>query len=359
MKPPHLTLKGTVVASLVGIAASPALAGEVEKSLEVSGHINRAVVVSDNGENTTFASIDNSSVSGSRFRLKGSAKSEGLTFSTLIELGVQSNNATGTHANADSPSINLRHSYVSAGNHMGTLSLGHTGTADADFTSKRINGTGEAGFYDDSVVSGEELRISNDTGTASGVTVGDILSDSTVSRADSIKYQSPDFGGFKATVGYADTNHGGASLEYAADYDGTKVVAAAGWGSRGGTAAVDAVWGGSLGVSLAGGLNGSIAYSKRDLNGTVAANAGLNNPEMIGASIGYTSGANGITAWYQQVEDLGANGNESESYALVVQHNLSAYGASVYGGIQNVDYSTTADQYDDLTAGWVGVKVTF
>ena len=349
-------------AAAVGLLAgtgSASFANEVEKTLTVSGHVNRAIVASDNGESTTFSQIDNSSVSGSRFRLIGTAKSSSMTIAATTELGVQANGALGSQADADVTSINIRQSFVSLSNNMGILSVGHTDLAEAGITSSKLNGTGEAGFYDDSTIIGEELRITNDTGTASGVTVGAILVDSVASRASTIKYQTPNMAGFKGTIGFANQNNGSAKLDYAADYDNTKVLASAGWGSRGGTAAIKSVWGGSLAVSLAGGLNGSIAYSQRDLNSSVTSNAGLAAPEMFGASLGYTSGASGITGWYQQVEDLDGNNNEAKTYALVVQHNLVDYGTAVYGGIQNVEYKTTGTSYEDLTAGWIGIKVTF
>ena len=360
MNKQQLILMSTVATGLIYGAFSPAIAGEVEKSMALSGHINRALVLSDNGESTTFGQIDNTGVSGSRFRIIGSANSSNLTFKATTELGVQANGGAGSHANSSTTSLNIRHSFISVGNAMGTLNIGHTDAADADLTSAKLIGTGEAGFYDDKVITGEELRVNGDTGTASSsITVDGILSDSTSGRGTNIHYQTPSMGGFSASVGFSETDNASGRIDYSADYDGTKVVATAGWGSRGGTDAIENVWGGSMGISLAGGLNASVAYTQRNLNGDVATNAGLSDPESLGASIGYTMGDNGITAWYQQVEDLGANGNEAETYALVAQHNMPAYGTTIYGGIQNVDYSTTAIKYDDLTAGWVGIKVTF
>ena len=43
----------------------------------------------------------------------------------------------------------------------------------------------------------------------------------------------------------------------------------------------------------------------------------------------------------------------------MAEHQMPDYGASVYGGIQNVEYDTPTTNYDDLTAGWVGVRVNF
>ena len=356
----RLMLLGTAAVGMFGSIVSPVLAAEVTKSMSVSGHVNRAVVVSDNGEATTVSQIDNTEVSGSRFRLVASAKSESMTIGATTEIGVQSNGGLGSEAAADTTSINIRHSYVSIANGMGTIKVGHTSAADDGFVSNNLSGTGNAGFYDGATIGGESMHVQNNTGTAaSGVSVSSILQIFDGGRSSNINYTTPKMGGFTGKVGFANQDHASANLNYSADYDGTKVIATAGWGSRGATDAIKAEWGGSVAISLAGGLNGSLAYSKSDLDGAITANAGLSDPEMWGASIGYTMGANGISAFYQNVQDLGANGNEAKTYALVAEHKMSDYGTSVYGGIQNVEYDTTATKYDDLTAGWVGIKVAF
>jgi len=355
----RLMLLSTAAAGLVAAAVSPASAGEVTKSMSVSGHINRVIILSDNGNGTTLGQADNAGVSESRFRIKGAAKSEAMTISTLVELGVTGNNSLSSQANADTSRIRIRHSVISVANNMGKLSVGQTWAADWLATSSNLSGTGNAGFHDGQTIGGEALNVNGNTGTAaSGVSVGGVLPAFTGYRKNLIKYVTPNMNGFTGEASFAAADHAAASLRYSGDFNGTKVAGTAAWGSRA-AAANKSEAGGSLAVALAGGLNGSVAYSRRNLNGNVAANAGLNNPEMWGAGIGYTMGANGVTAWYQAVNDLGANNNKAKTYALVAEHKMADYGTSVYGGIQRVTYDTTAIKYDDLTAGWVGIKVTF
>ncbi len=355
----RFALLGLVATGLLSTIVSPVDAGEVEKTIAISGHVNRALVVSDNGDATTLGQIDNTEVAGSRFRITAWAKSESLNIGAITELGVQSNGAVASDAAASTTSLNIRHSYVSIGNAMGTLDIGHTSTADDGFLGNNLSGTGNAGFYDGTTIGGETMHVSGDTGTATGPSVLSILQFFDGGRSSNVKYTTPNAGGFTGVIGFAHDDHASARLNYAADYDGTKVATSAGWGSRGATASIDHEWGGSMAISLVGGLNGSVAYSRSDLNGAITTNAGLADPEMWGASIGYTMGANGISAWYQNVQDLGANGSEAKSYALMAEHKMADYGASLYGGIQNVEYDTTAANYDDLTSGWIGIRVGF
>ena len=354
----HFLMSSTALMLFGGIV-SPAAAAEVEKTMSVSGHINRAVVVSDDGKSTTVGQIDNTEVAGSRFRIDAAAKSESMTISAWTEVGVQANGALSSKADSSTTSLNLRHSAISVANTMGTLVVGHTSTADDGFLGNNLSGAGNAGFYDGTTIGGETMHVSGATGTTTGPSVTSIMQFFDGGRSSNVKYTTPKMGGFTGVVGHSDSDHGSARLNYAANYDGTKVAASAGWGSRGATSSIDNEWGGSMAVSLTGGLNGSIAYSKSNLNGNVAANTGLADPEMWGVSLGYTMGMNGISAWYQNVQDLGANGNEAKTYALVAEHKMPDYGAAIYGGIQNVEYDVTGTNYDDLTAGWVGIRVAF
>ena len=344
----------STAAIVAAVAVSPASAGEVEKSLSVGGHVNRAVVVSDDGQNTTFGSIDNNSTGESRFRLKGSAKSESLTFGTLIELGARVNGNTGTHSNSDNPNIRIRHSVVSVGNNMGTLYLGQTWNADWLSTSNSLHGTGTAGFYDGHTVSGEVFNITGTANaTSNGPSIGSVMDNYTHYRNNGVKYVSPNMSGFKVEIGHTDVNKGAASIRYSGDFDGTKVIGTIAIGSEGADTA-EKSYGGSAAVKLAGGISGSLAYSKKEIK-----TVGRNDSVMWGAGLGYTMGANGITAWYQNVDDGESNGSDATAYALTVEHKMADYGASVYGGIQNSQYDTIATKYDDITSGWVGVKVTF
>ena len=214
----------STAAIVAAVAVTPASAGEVEKSMSASGHINRVVVVSDNGENTTIGQQD-SGVSESRFRINGAAKSESMTIKTSMELGVTANHNVATDNATDATRIRIRHSYVSVGSDMGTLSVGHTWTADFLSTSNSLSGTGNSGFYDGHTIGNEALRVSNDTGTAaSGVSVGGILGNYASYRTNTVKYATPNMGGFSAQVGYANQNRVSASLRYSGDFDGTKVI---------------------------------------------------------------------------------------------------------------------------------------
>lgn len=85
-------------------------------AIEVSGHVNRALVFHDlNADTNNDPDHQDAGSSGSRYRFKGSKEMEnGLTAGVNLEYGL-----TG----------NLRHAAVSVGGEVGTVTLGHTGPA--------------------------------------------------------------------------------------------------------------------------------------------------------------------------------------------------------------------------------------
>ncbi len=352
----RLMLLSTAAAGLVAAAVSPAFAGEVEKSVTMGGRVNRAIVVTDNGEATTVSQIDPTSVSGSRFGVNGTAKSESMTIGAHFELGLQANPSTGSQTQGAASSLNIRHSYVSIANDMGTLKIGHTWSADALTLSNALHGTGNAGFTDGFVNSGEELRVTGTAGNgtgSSGITVGGVGAIHGAGRQSTVVYTTPNMSGFSANLGYGQEQHGAAQVTYGGDFDGTKVQAQGSWGSRGGTIKSEAS--ASLAVALAGGLNGSVAYSKQNR----VTNATVRDPDFWSLQVGYTMGANAISLWGSQQDDAAANGDDARTIGVTVEHQLSDYGTSIYGGVSNLDYDTTLTKYDDLTSGWVGIRVNF
>jgi hypothetical protein len=363
-------LLSTAAVGLAGVLATPASAGEVEKSASFGGHVNRTVSILDDGNATKLQSSDNG-VSMSRVRFQGSAKSETLTTRAYIEFrarGGMSNNNVGTGATANQ--ISMRHSYVSLGNSMGTLFLGDTNpSGDLNgWASGQFSGSG-MGMDGDTLSGGEETTFLLTTSTADGAEAGTLAGVSpamTMSsgRGGVVRYDSPSINGFsvKASLkGGADAaEEASMSVGYSADYDGTKVAAGYGYTNRSGSnAAEDASHSVGAGVLLDNGLNFHGGYYVR-----TATNTNTIERTMWVADVGYNmsivdAGATSVKVTYAEQEEALVVNDDMEWYGISVQQELSDYGTSLYGGISNAEYKRPALNYEDLTAGWVGVRVTF
>jgi hypothetical protein len=365
-------LMSTAAIGLAGVLASPASAGEVEKSASFGGHVNRTLSLLDDGDSTKLKSGD-SGVSMSRVRFQGSAKSETLTTKAYIEVrarGQRSNSNVATAATANQ--ISMRHSYLSLGNSMGTLILGDTNPAGDlnGWASGQFSGSW-AGMDGDTLSGGEFATFAlstagDDTGQEEGNYAG-VSPRMTASsgRGGVVRYDSPDFNGFsvKASIkGGADADEEPSiSFGYSADYDGTKVAAGYGYTNRAGsTAAEDEFHSVGAGVLLDSGINFHAGYFTRS-----ATNADTIESEMYVLDLGYNmsvvdAGATSVKAtWAESSESIIQNDN-LEWYGVSFQQELSDYGTSLYGGMSTASYSGAAGlAYDDLTSGWVGVRVTF
>ncbi len=365
-------LMSTAAIGLAGVLATPASAGEVEKSASFGGHVNRTLSVLDDGDSTKLKSSD-SGVSMSRFRVQVSAKSESLTTKAYIEVrarGQRSNSNTATGAAANQ--ISMRHSYVSLGNSMGTLIVGDTNPAGD------LNGWGSGQFsgswagQDGDTLGGGEFatfalttagtNTGQEEGGYAGVTPRMTMSSG---RGGVVRYDSPDFNGFtgKASLkGGADADEESSiSFGYSADYDGTKVSAGYGYTNRSGSvAAEDALHSVGGGVLLDSGINFHAGYFQRS-----ATNANTIESAMWVTDLGYNmsvvdAGATSVKVTYAESEESLVQNDELEWYGISVQQELSDYGTSLYGGLSTASYSgATGTTYDDLTSGWVGVRVTF
>lgn len=365
-----MMLLGTV-AGITAVASAPASAGEVEKTVSVAGQVARQVMIVDDGVNTTIYGADNDN-SSSRLKFTGQAKSETLTVKAYAEFNVVDGETT-TQNTGNGSTFAMRQSYVSVANDMGTLSVGRTTAAGYTGGGKSFSGVGTHAWSDGGMTDINFIAVGTTAGmetpayTASGVTIGTENDSYVLGRVNTVKYASPSFNGFAFQIGMesSGTDSMGSSasgqISYSADYDGTKVAAAvSGNNSAAGSTTIDSEIQASLAVELANGLNGGAGWGKNDRVGTST----VNDPEGWNAHIGYDAamvdaGETSFKISYEENEDRSVNGDKYEALALHVEQDLSAYGASIFGSIENHEYSTVALKYQDITAGWVGLKVSF
>jgi len=363
----RMMLMGTAAVGLTAAAMSTASAGEVEKSMGVSGHVNRAVVMGDDGYEGFILHNDPHNISQSRIRTKASAKSESLTIGATVELGVSSGaSVTQDGSSTASNSFRIRHSFVHLSNSMGKLRIGQTAHANDTLGNVDMSSTGNAESFDGSVSDGVKFHTSGSLTQAAGVSVATANGGpGSAGRTSGISYDTPNLSGFKATISHTHNRSGSALLTYSADFDGVKVKAQAGGEILSGETNDSAVRYG-LGFKLANGLNLSGTYAKVTRNSTNANIAGTatKDPVTIYAKLGYDlnvsdMGKTGLAISYRTAEDQATNGDEFKQYSFLVSQSLSDYGTTIYGGISQYEYDTTAGDFDDITAGFMGVKVVF
>ena len=68
-------------------------AGDKNVALELSGQVNRGLLITNDGNDTDFFNVDNDN-SSTRFRLVGEYKNYGITVGARIEVQVESNSSS-------------------------------------------------------------------------------------------------------------------------------------------------------------------------------------------------------------------------------------------------------------------------
>ncbi len=369
----RIMLMSTAAIGIAGTLATSASAGEVERSASFSGMVNRIVSIVDDGDSTDLHSDTNTSL----VNFTGAAKSENLTITAVSEVTLtgaasdQGGSPTGTAGSAG-----LNQSYVSLSNNMGTLLIGETNSA-SDLNSwgtGKFSGASGNGVDGNSPIRGMSVgfvvkNAGNTTGQEEGLTTlapGVSNFYNGFASGGTIRYQTPDFNGFNAAIGIeggADAaESSSASAGYSADFDGTAVAVGVSYVAKAGNSTtVDHAYSVGAGFELASGINFHAGYGKE--SGENAANP---DEKMWTVDVGYDmsvvdAGTTSIVVNYTDRDDVSAVNDSMKWYGVSVQQELTDYGTSIYGGVSTAEYNTASGgtQYEDLTAGWVGIKVSF
>jgi len=360
----RMMLLSTAAIGLTTVAASSAFAGEVEKTFSWSGHVNRAIVIADDGAEQFVMHTDPSAISQSRARMKASAKSESMTIGATIELAISSN-AEGTSTAIGTDSFSIRHNFVHVSNSLGRLRIGDTAHAGEGFLGLAMDGTTNAEFITGGAFS--DARFNNTTvptnsaaGAAVNVANGGAFS---TGRQSGISYDTKTMGGFKATLSHVMTGSGSGELQYGGDFNGVKVKAGAMWSTMPANATDDRT-GFGAGIKLANGLSVAGNYKTINLNGDLNT-TNRPDPETWYGKVGYDLpnvsdlGNTAVAVSFRHTDDMATAGDDYQHYSLLFVQDLKDYGTQVYGGYTNMSYDTTAANFDDIDGVFMGMKVVF
>lgn len=226
------------------LEATTARKGNRKVSLELSGHVNEAVLWWDDGaeSNANFVTNDNART---RFRFKGKAKiSKDLEAGYQIEIGIRTanskrftqNNSKG--AATTDYGMDVRDSYwFLKSKTYGKGSLGLQASATDQITE--INQTQTASFakYSDVEDTGLGLLLrSSNNGRLSGLSWRRLIGDGGDQpgegerRFNVAKYESPEFAGFVASASWGEDDFWDVALNYSGEFAGFKIAAGIGYG---------------------------------------------------------------------------------------------------------------------------------
>lgn len=318
------------------LEATTARKGNRAVSLTVYGQVNKAILWADVDGDSDWAIIDNTN-SATRIGVRGSAKvAANVEFGYVIELGIGDNGGADP---ADNNDLTTRHSYVYVSGQMGTLTLGHTSLAADGVAEISLSSANEA-----------STMLSLEPLTGAGLIPFGSPFDS--GRGDVVKYTTPIFGGFTASVAFQPGAGGDdvwdAALRYAGEFGAIRVAAGIGYRDEdtNGTSA----FGSASVMHIPSGLFIQGAYGK------LKDNPILDDLSAWHVQGGFETkvvqfGSTTLYAEFADVDDL-----DSTMYGGGFVQNIDAAATSLYLGLRQYNLPGSGD---DLTTVVAGAKVRF
>ncbi len=354
-------------------AAPPAkvvTSGEDKVKLAISGQINRALSIADDGDKTDAYFVD-SDVSNTRVRFVGTALiNEDLTLGTKLELAFAPNESGDVNQEKqESGDFNdQRYAELTLmSKRYGMLYLGKGDTSSNSTAEVDLSGTDLIQYASTAdIVGGLFFRQSGDDALLNGeggrlkVRVSDAFKDfDGLSRKSRLRYDTPNFHGFGLSGSVISDRRWDTALRWGGEGYGVKAAAAA---------AVaylheddsDYQYDGSFSVlHEATGLNFTFSTGTKDADNQD------DDPYNLWGKIGWLTSLNsfGKTAFgidYGHSENIAAEDYEGDTFGVAVVQNFDKWATQVYFQFRNFSLDTNDDpNVSDINVGTLGARVKF
>ena len=376
----------SALALVVAGLSSPGHAME----FKVSGQVNRAITVADNGNETDYASVD-SIGSNSRFRFTGNEKmANGMNVGFIYEMSVVQFGSTefdiGKNSGGGDVNLDTRKIDIYLEGDFGKVSFGKGDGAGyyanmMDYSGTLYYGGGAwytlyssgISFVDDN---GNQLYKIGQTNSVFNA----------VGRQERIRYDSPSIGGLVLSTSLDNGNAYELAARYHVDLPGAKLATGLSWVDTndlnieasptngqpltpGSEFKAKQVLSASASLLLDGGLNFTVSYGNDKTD--AMANAGQANQEGFDATnlfgqVGYLTGAHHFAVNYGETKDLIVEGTKGSQIGLAYVYDWSS-AVRLYSSyhLYSLDLPSsvkTAEGWgdaNDISQLYAGIRVAF
>ena len=334
-------------------------------AVKLYGHVNRALLVSNDGNDTDYYNVDNAN-SQSRLGIDGVAKiNDHLSIGSKIELGLKSNLSGDVDQKNKNPSFDINERVLEmfiTHDRFGKLSIGQGHTASDGSSEVDLSGTSVIGYSFISGVAGGQLFFDKKTKSLSDTRIRNVFQNMDgLARQDRIRYDSPIYNGFQGSGSINNDDGGDLVLRYSGKFGDTRVAAAGAWASPGDQIPnVDNQYNGSASVLFGMGLNFTVAGGYRDLKDARSGD----DASFIYGKVGYrrsffSFGDTAFSVDFGRFDDVVQTKDEADTIGTQIVQNLDPWGSEWYLGYRYHSLDREDEDFDDINAFMSGFRVKF
>ncbi|MEM7620880.1 MAG: porin [Pseudomonadota bacterium] len=344
--------------------------GNRKVSLKLSGQVNTALLIWDDGDESDIYVVDTEN-SSTRFRLTGDAKIKpGWTAGFKIELDidghansadVDATNADGTDGLSDDI-LQLRHSDIYVKSPYGKLSLGQGDSASNGTSEVDLSGTSVAGYAGIGDIGGS-FEFVDSNGVGSTILKGDTYSQlDGLSRNNRVRYDSPSLAGFIFSTSFGEDNQYDFALRYKNKLGDFKVAGAIAYSEKEddkGTDEDEERINGSVSVfHIPTGLNFTFGAGDQDDGDDLEKTFYYGK---VGIKRKWNSlGATAVSVDYGFGDEFDVAGGEFEHFGVQIVQKVDAAAMELYFAYSNDSYEDDFNtDLEDLNLFLIGSRIKF
>ncbi len=331
--------------------------GNRKVSLQISGHVNKALLFWDDGEDSDVYVVDNET-SSTRIRFVGNAKIKpGWTAGYKIEFSLLEDSSDGVNANNDDVAFKLqhRHADIWVKSQYGKFSLGQgdmasNGTSEVDLSGTDV--VSYSGFVD--IGGGFTFRNSG------GVKLIDAYSSlDGLSRANRVRYDTPSLAGFIVSTSWGEDDMWDVALRFKKQVSNFQIAAAVAYSENEDEGNDTERVNGSISLAhIPSGINLTFAAGDQE---TAEEDSGTFYYAKLGIKRRWSSlGTTAISADYGYGEDFVTGNTEVTHWGVQVVQNIDAAAMQVYAGWSHNEMDRDGyNNVEDLDFFLVGSRIKF
>lgn len=331
----------------------------------ISGHINRAILWGDNGNDNDVKFVDNEN-SNSRFRFTGSNDFDEMWKVGIVwEVEMESNTSSSTDIdigkNIDSSDVTFTERkmefYVNH-NKFGRIWLGQGDTASNSTSEVDLSGTDVVTYSDvGDMAGGFTFRTSDDAPTPRPA-IGSVFSNfDGFSRRDRIRYDTPKFGPVFFSASYMNGQSWDTAGRFSYEWEGIgKLAAAAHYTGAETERDSYSQYSGSISFLHSSGFNLTGAYGSRDYEDDE--DRGNDDTWSVYGKVGYQIGKWALSVDIAYAEDVAQEEDEATAIGAAAVWNIWE-SVQFYGGYRYHELDRDAVNFEDIHAVMIGGRVKF